>query len=124
MNVTDAHNMVEACLAGMQVYKLAARQTGRTERLLASLGRGDAVIVGSEAEARRMRARLGKRSGLIAVVVLDPTVGYPATAAHGWKTKGQAVFDHTWVEAFFIEQIRLLKSGVAMMEERLSRREE
>lgn len=98
--MSDFFGIGQALHAVAQVYFLSARRTGRTTTLLESLKDGDRVIVITVQEQRRLQRELRDRKLTVEVCVNDPA---RLDLLFNYGTpKGRTIFDHTWVEQFYI----------------------
>ena len=96
----DSFGFGNAVLGATRVLIQSSRQTGRTTALLESLADGDRVVVTVESEARRWRGLLRER-GLKVDVIVAPTSD-PGRLFTYPTSKGRTVFEHTWIEEFYM----------------------
>ena len=86
------------------VYTQTARRTGRTTQMIAGLKDGDRVVFNNKAEAERVR-RLCLEQGLkINCLVIDPKRLDRLIEKGGYE--GDTIFDHSWLEEYYLVQIR------------------
>ena len=122
MITTDTFNIGFACQVGLQMYRSMGQQTGRTERMIRNLQPHDTVVVSSELHAKLIKAKLDPLPYIIDVQVLDPTASDPLARVCGWRSRGRAYFDHTWIEQFFAHQVDLMGKDMQAFADRLSKR--
>lgn len=106
---------IGAAVAGAaQVYFKSARQTGKTTRLIQSLHEGDRVVVTTHEQAQWMRNRakqLGKQIEVVACPVDDP-----GKIFQRGPSKGRTMFDHDWVEAYYLRAIEIAQREISHIE--------
>lgn len=91
--VTDEFGYTSAAMAGLQVFEMSARGSGRTMRLIERVKKGDAIICASSGSARYIRSALRdmKKDG-VEVLVRDPK-HFPRDPP-GTRPHGRAFYDH------------------------------
>lgn len=94
---TFDYGVSAACLTGLHIYESAARRSGRTEMMLASLKDGDTVICGSPQEANRIDRLCRDRKLKVRVTA------HPETAR---GCAGRIIPDHTFVQRLFEDAIK------------------
>lgn len=99
----DHFGIGNAVVALLQVHQNAARQTGRTTSLIESLHDGDRVVVLTGQERRRIEQLLAERKLDVKVIVVDPRE--PRDIFKHSTSRGRTLFEHTWVEAFYLQRI-------------------
>jgi len=88
-----------------QIYFRSARQTGRTTQLIQSLQDGDRVVVHSHKQAQWLTRRakeLGKDIDVIACPIERPEKVFEQSTS-----KGRTIFDHDWVEQYYMRSIKI-----------------
>jgi hypothetical protein len=87
------------------VYMCSARRTGRTTSLLESLKPGDRVCYSTQEAARELERRIRERrlEG-VTVIVRDPQRA-PDIFTRSGPSKGRTLFDHSWVEQYYLRAI-------------------
>lgn len=97
---------IGAAIKGMvMTYSASARRSGRTTTLIESLRNGDRVVFSESAEADRVAMMCRDRGLDINCVVIDPKE--PQKLVHiGPPSKGRTIFDHTWVERFYLNKVK------------------
>ncbi len=98
----DFYGIGYALLSGMNIYFQGARHSGRTLSLVSSLKEGDRVVFDNEREARRVE-QLCKERGItnVSFIVIDPK--RPERLFERGTSQGRTVFDHSWIERFFVD---------------------
>lgn len=84
-------------------YFISARHTGRTLSMIGALKEGDRVCFLNEGEARRVKAMCKERGFEIETEIIDPK--YPNKIFEKGTVKGRYVFDHSWVEQYYMNAI-------------------
>lgn len=93
----DFFGIGQAMKGVLDVYFRAARGTGRTTRLVASLKDGDRVIFCNHCEAKRVERMVKQRNLNVEIRVRDPKQIH----MEGLGTaQGRTIFDHSFVEKF------------------------
>lgn len=106
--------------AALGMYFAASRATDRSTTLLSSLKDGDRVIFASEQERRRFAGMARDRELKIDCVVIDPKA-YVDEAIHRLGTsRGRTIFDHSWIEIYYIDALRSASQDIDRFQERLS----
>ena len=85
------------------IYNQAARRTGRTTSLIESLKDGDRVVFINRMEADRVQRLCRERGTKVDCIVIDVEAAFEL--AHRAPSKGRTLFDHTWVEQFYLHKI-------------------
>jgi hypothetical protein len=85
------------------IYSQAARRTGRTTSLVESLKDGDRVVFIDRIEAERVQRLCRERRVKVNCIVMD--VKDPHELMRRAPSEGRTLFDHTWVERFYLHQI-------------------
>lgn len=113
------HSGIGAALEGAaKVYFLAARRTGRTAALIESLKDGDRVVFASPVAAREFENRCREADKRIDTVVLSVDRAYEYLARK--RPKGRLVFDHGWVEDYYLASLRRSAEFIDRMQLELS----
>lgn len=99
----------------VHVYRQTARQTGRTSQMLRTLKDGDRVYVATGGERLRLE-RACKEAGINAeIVMLDPR--RPGDISNRPPCAGAALFEHSWVEEFYLDNVRRMQNHIREMQE-------
>jgi len=99
----DHFGIGQALSAAARVYFQASRRSGRTTSLVESLRDGDRVVFTNENEARRVKNMCLERNVKIDTFVVDPR--NPQKVFDRGTPRGRSLFDHSWVEQFYINAI-------------------
>lgn len=102
----DHYGIGTAVEGAAQVYFLSARQSGRTTSLVESLKTGDRVAFCNEREASRVKRLCLERGVQIETVVISPRKPSAIFDRGSVLGQGRFIFDHTWVEAFYLLAIK------------------
>lgn len=98
------HFGIGAALQGVaQVYFRSARRSGRTTSMVESLQTGDRVVFADPREAERVRRLCRERGQDVECLVLPPKSRHELPQRG--TPKGRLVFDHTWLEQFYLDQL-------------------
>ena len=116
----DLFGIGEAMKALVIVYYNTARQTGRTTHMLKYLKDGDRICFADRREADRVRRICKDLSLDVKCIVINPS------KLHGLhnlpRSTGRTIFDHSWVERFYIDAISHAGNTMTSFEERFSGR--
>lgn len=99
----DAFGIGQAIKGMVLTYFSASRRTGRTTSLVESLKDGDRVVCLEPNEARRLRSLSAERRVKVNVVVIDS--GRADEVFQHGTPEGRLIFDHSWVEAYYMRAI-------------------
>ena len=83
-------------------YFLMTRGTGRTVSLIESVKDGDRVVCTTEVEARRVRGLCAEREVKVDCVSNESSPDGIARLFHRGTPKGRTIFDHGWVEQYYL----------------------
>lgn len=123
------HFGIGAALKGAaNFFFLAARETGRTTALLESLKHGDRVIFAHPKHAQRfqllLRDHLLSRMSVkeaVAIEIECITVDARGDVLHSLKPAlGRTIFDHVWVEHFYMRELERADEYIAHFQRKLS----
>lgn len=113
------HFGIGAAMRGMhEVYVQSARQTGRSTYLLDNLKDDDRVVCLTTQEARRLE-ELARERGLKTQFVTCPIENVAKLFEHG-TPQGRTIFDHTWVEAFYLRRLENTEREIDHLQKELS----
>ena len=87
----------------VSAYLRCARSTGRTTSLVESVKEGDRVVFSTMNEATRVHRLCLYRKVKIECVVVDPRE--PHRLFEKGPSQGRTLFDHAWVEQYYLEAI-------------------
>ncbi|GMQ53463.1 hypothetical protein [Halopseudomonas aestusnigri] len=114
----DAYGIGAGISGAAQTYLQAARRTGRTTAMLESLKDGDRVLCDSEREAARLRRLIKERGLRVEVLAVSPS--QPMVAFQRGTPSGRTVFDHSWVEQFYLNAVESARRDLLSLETELS----
>ncbi|MDV4167838.1 hypothetical protein [Rhodovulum sp. FJ3] len=106
------------------VYFQSARRTGRTTSLVESLKDGDRVVFLSEREGRRVQSLCKERGIEIEVIVCDPKDHKRLFGRGSPCGSERTIFDHGWVEQFYLGEIERARRTIDRLQTELSGRGE
>lgn len=101
--MSDFFGIGPAIKAVTTVYLQSARGSGRTVSLINSLKDGDRVIFHQERYAQHVQRMAKERGVTIDYIVVDPT--QPQRLFERGSSQGRTIFDHSWVEQFYLQAI-------------------
>jgi len=114
----DHFGMGAALYGAVRIYLHSARGTGRTISMLESLNSGDRIIFASSKEADRVKRLLKDHEKDIDCIVVDPKS--PERLLERGTGQGRTVFDHTWVEQFYLMAITRCEKDIDFFQRELS----
>jgi len=125
----DILNGVMGCLrTALSIHETGARNTGRTERLLAQVRERDVIICGSVREADRLRRLLRERGVTgIQVSYSDPSGQGVMQTIQNYRRMKRFLFDHSFIHAFMLKAVEGLPevfTDIEKLNERLSQQDE
>lgn len=113
------HFGIGAAMRGMAMtYINTACRTGRTTSLIESLKDGDRVLCMTAREAKRIE-RLCRERDLQVTTIVVP-VRDPQKAFWAGTAQGRAIFDHTWIEQYYLAALEHATSEIDMLQQQLS----
>ncbi len=114
----NLYGIATAIQAYYRVFQETARQTGRTREMLDDLSNGDCVIVPSANHINYIQSMARKKGLNIRVEVVNPSM---LDISNLRVLKGQIVFDHTFVEQYFDNELLSSERRLKELSEYLSR---
>jgi hypothetical protein len=113
------HFGIGAALRGSAlVYFQSARKTGRTVSLVESVKDEDRIIFTNSREADRVKRLCEEAGKSVECVVVNPTTPYDAFNLG--TAQGRTIFDHTWVEQFYLLSIERCERDIDNLQKNLS----
>lgn len=110
---------IEQAMKGMALtYFQSSRRTGRTVAMIESLKDGDCVCFADHREAKRVRTMCKERGFDIETEVIDPR--NPGRIFDGGSKKGRYLFDHSWVERYYMNAIEKASLDISHFQEQKS----
>lgn len=115
----DHFGMGNAVHGAARTVFQAARRTGRTLSLLASVRDGDVIVFHDPREARRVKTMLAE-AGLLKVECHVTPAGCPHDLYNQPPIEGRLLFDHGWVEQFYLNALERTRAEIDDMQSRFS----
>lgn len=84
-------------------YSSSARQSGRTTRLVESAKDGDRIVFCNVREAKRVETLCRARGVKVDCIVIP--IHEPFRVRDRKPSEGRTIFDHTWVEQYYVATI-------------------
>ena len=110
----DQYGIGQAVAAVVNAYFVGSRRSGRTTFMVAGLKDGDRVVVAGRREGEYVQ-KLARKQGLtVSWVEVDP--GNPFERLAGLQGPGRYVFDHSWVERFYLVRIERAQQEMAELQ--------
>ncbi|MDH1336802.1 hypothetical protein N5D77_22055 [Comamonas thiooxydans] len=106
----DHFGIGAAVLASIRIYMQSARRTGRTTSLVESVKDGDRICFACSEEARRVEQLLRERGVQVACIVVD--LESPWEIFGSGTSQGRTLFDHGWVEQYYLSAIEHASSSI------------
>lgn len=115
------HFGIGAALQGLaHAYMDTARQTGRTTSLVDSVKDGDRIITHSHAEALRLTRLCAERGIKVQCIHVDPQWPNRLLELGTLPGDGRTLFDHPWVELFYLRAIQKAHEDIDTFQQRMS----
>jgi hypothetical protein len=105
-----------------KVYFQSSRRSGRTKSLVDSLKSGDRVVFLSEKEGRRVNSLCKERGVEIEMIVCDPRSPDRLFGRSSPTGDARTIFDHGWVEQFYMDAITSAQRDIDHFQKELSGR--
>ena len=113
------HFGIGAAMQGMaQLYFQLARSTGRTTSLVESVKDGDRIVFADNKEAERVHRLCLERGVKVECIVVEPKM--PERVFERGTSQGRTIFDHSWVERYYLEAIERARQGIDHFERQAS----
>jgi hypothetical protein len=103
--MADPSGHAAAAIAGMELFEISSRRSGRTSRLLELVQDGDRVICHDERHARLVKQQLRDRGKVAVDVGHAPPCRDGLLRRFGTMPKGRTFVDHEWARQFFAAAI-------------------
>lgn len=116
----DQFGIGQAINGATHVYFRASRQTGRTTALIESLKSGDMVVFIDSREAERVKRLCLEKGVNIKTIVLDPKEPQRIFDRGSVSGDGRCVFDHSWVEQYYLNAIKRAQKEIDMFQREIS----
>lgn len=113
------HFGIGAAIQGAaRIYIQSARRSGRTQSLIDSVKDGDRIIFMNRNEADRVKRLCLERDVKIECLVINPRE--PGLAYERGSSKGRTIFDHQWIEEYYLLTIGRAMKDIDHIESQLS----
>ena len=113
------HFGIGAAIEGaVRIYLRSARGTGRTTSLVESVKNGDRLVFSDSREAERVRHLCEERGLKVECVVIDPK--YPQRIFERGSSQGRTIFDHSWIEEYYLNVIDKAQKEIDHLEKESS----
>jgi len=107
-----------AVQAAARIYFQSACRTGRTTSLVECLKDGDRVVCANPRAAEDLRRRCFMRRLEVDVIVVPPDQAWRARERK--KSVGRTLFDHSWIEQYYLESMKNCAAAIQEIELNLS----
>lgn len=114
----DIFGIGTALQGATRIYFKSARRTGRTTSMLESLSDGDRVYFPTNQQAIYFEDFAKQRGKKIECRVVCPK--HPTRVFDMGTCQGRAVFDHSWLEKFYLEQLNYAEETVDKLQKETS----
>lgn len=118
----DMFGIGQAMKGMLNVYIQSSRRSGRTMSMVENIKNGDRVVFTNHKEAGRVRRLCEKRNVDIECIIVDPET--PERLFEKGVNKGRTVFDHSWVENFYLRAIEKTQKDIDYFEMQMSGNDE
>jgi hypothetical protein len=113
------HFGIGAAMKAMALnYTYSARRTGRTTSLVESVKDGDRIVFAERREADRVGHLCLERGVKVECIVIDPRD--PGRVMERRQPEGRTIFDHSWVEIFYMRAIEAAAGAIDHLERETS----
>lgn len=114
----DHFGIGAALLGAARAYFSGARQSGRTTSLVESVREGDRVVCANVQTAEQLRRLLRARDLAVEVVMIP--VGEPERLFHLGTSAGRTLFDHVWIEDYYLAELQRAAATVDELQRQAS----
>lgn len=114
----DHFGIGQAIRGVAMIYFRSSRQTGRTLSLIESVKDGDCVCFTNSREAERVKRMCKERGVVIDTIVVNPKE--PHGVFERGTAQGRMIFDHTWIEEYYLDAIGRAEKYIDSLQEQLS----
>tara|TARA_Y100000593_G_C4273954_1_gene318961 strand:+ start:154 stop:564 length:411 start_codon:yes stop_codon:yes gene_type:complete len=106
----DAFGIGQAMIGMARLYFQTSRRTGRTVSMINNLKDGDRVVFQRREEAMRVSCMAVERGLDIQCIVVSPNT--PGEIFERQTSEGRTVFDHGWVEQFYMNALEQCRKDI------------
>lgn len=114
----DFFGIGAAIKGAAQIYFRGARGTGRTISLFESVKTGDRVYFANADEANRFARMCNDAAKSVECIVIP--VNEPQKVFERGTSQGRAMFDHSWIEEFYLSAIEQCAEDIRHLETQTS----
>lgn len=114
----DLFGIGQAMMGAARVYFQSSRCTGRTISLIEAVKEGDRICFTTEREARRVVHLIKGRGITVDYIVVDPK--HPDRLFERGTGQGRTIFDHSWIEEYYLHGIDCMQQEIDHFETQLS----
>lgn len=114
----DMYGISNAITGGLHIYFQTSRGSGRTASLVESVKDGDCICFMDHKEASRVERLCQERGINITYMVVDPR--NISDAFKRGPSKGRFIFDHSWVEVYYLHHNENLRRELDAVAQQLS----
>ena len=115
----DQFGIGGAVVGAAEVYFRASRGTGRTTSLVESVKDGDRVVFLNARDVREFERLIKDRRVPVRCTIVSPSDPH-AIFERGGQPKGRTIFDHRWLEEFYLVGLRRIVAEVDRIERETS----
>ena len=112
--MTDFFGIGNAVESLFNVYRMSSRASGRTTSLIESVKDGDRIVFSIRDERDRVERLLRDRGIDVECLYISPKD--PDKIFRYASSEGRTIFDHNWVEEFFLNAILDAKNSIRFFE--------
>lgn len=116
--MTDIYGIKASALAGLHVYEQAARQSGRTSRMIERVTSDDQIVVLSDQHKHVLQRLLREQGKMPKIIVCSPAEDLLRRV--GTAPRGTTHFEHDWVYQLFVSDVEATGDRLKFLEEQTS----
>lgn len=102
--MSDFFGISDGVIGAVNILMRAGRGVGRTKSLIENLKSGDRVVCHDPQETKRI-SNILRQEGIDDVTVITCTGDKLDRLREHPRPEGRLIFDHTWVERFYLDRI-------------------
>ncbi len=114
----DLFGIGQAMIGAARIYFQSSRHTGRTLSLIEAVKQSDRICFTTEREARRVVRLIKERGITVDYIIVDPKT--PDRLFEKGTGQGRTLFDHNWVEEYYLHGIEHMQQEIDHFETQLS----
>ena len=104
----------------VRVYSQSARQTGRTTALVEGAKEGDRFLFATHKEAERVNRLCLQKGVKVECIAINPK--WTSTLAERGRSRGRTIFDHSWVEQYYLNAMSRCEADIDFIQREASGR--